>query len=53
LPFAPAPEKLTVTAAAPSQVVADLMTSPGRGPQEAEALLEKMKGAEDAWRQRP
>lgn len=32
LPFAPAPEKLTVTAAAPSQVVADLMTSPGRGP---------------------
>jgi hypothetical protein len=53
LPFAPAPEKLTVTAAAPSQVVADLTTSPGRGPQEAEALIEKMKGTEDAWRQRP
>ncbi len=53
LPFAPAPEKVTVTAAAPSQVVADLMTSPGRGPQEAEALIEKMKGTEDAWRQSP
>jgi hypothetical protein len=53
LPFAPTPEKLTVTAAAPSQVVADLMTSPGRGPQEAEALIEKMKGTEDAWRQSP
>jgi hypothetical protein len=53
LPFAPAPEKLTVTAAAPTQVVADLMPSPGRGPQEAEALIEKMKGAEDAWRQSP
>jgi hypothetical protein len=53
VPFAPAPEKLTVTAAAPSQVAADLMTSPGRGPQEAEALLEKMEGTEDAWRQSP
>lgn len=53
LPFAPAPEKLTATVAAPSQVVADLMTSPGRGPQEAEALIEKMKGIEDAWRQPP
>jgi hypothetical protein len=53
LPFAPTPEKLIVTAAAPSQVVADLMTSPGRGPQEAEALIEKMKGTEDAWRQSP
>ena len=51
LPFAPAPETLTVIAAAPSQVAADLMTSPGRGPQEAEALIEKMKGTEDAWRQ--
>ena len=53
LPFAPAPDKLTVTAAGPSQVAADLMTSPGRGPQEAEALIEKMKGTEDAWRQSP
>ncbi|MEX2125969.1 MAG: hypothetical protein WD795_18915 [Woeseia sp.] len=50
LPFAPAPEKFTVTAAAPSQVVADLMTSPGRGPQEAEALVQKMTGTENVWR---
>lgn len=53
LPFAPAPETLTAIAVAPSQVAADLMTSPGRGPQEAEALIEKMKGTEDAWRQSP
>jgi hypothetical protein len=50
LPFTPAPEKFTVTAAAPSQVPADLMTSPGRGPQEAEALIQKMTGTENAWR---
>jgi len=36
-----------------SQVVADLMTSPGRGPQEAAALMEKMQGNEDGWRRRP
>lgn len=53
LPFAPAPEKLTVVAAAPSQVAADLMTSPGRGPQEAEAMIERMKGTEGVWRQSP
>ena len=53
LPFAPAPEKATATAVAPSQVVADLLTSPGRGPQEAEALIDKMKGTEHAWRQSP
>lgn len=43
----------SVVAAAPSQVVADLMTSPGRGPQEADALLERMKGAENAGRHKP
>jgi hypothetical protein len=43
----------SIVAAAPSQVVADLMTSPGRGPQEADALIERMKGTENAWRQRP
>jgi hypothetical protein len=43
----------SIVAAAPSQVVADLMTSPGRGPQEADALIERMKGTEDAWRQKP
>ena len=36
--------------AAPSQVAADLLTSPGRGPAEGEALLEWMKGNEEAWR---
>jgi hypothetical protein len=44
-------QEVPITAAAPSQVVADLMTSPGRGPQEADALVERMKGDEDAWRQ--
>jgi hypothetical protein len=33
-----------------SQVAADLMTLPGRGPAEAEALLAWMEGREDAWR---
>jgi len=43
----------SVVAAAQSQVTADLLTSPGRGPQEAEALITWMKGTEDAWRQYP
>lgn len=43
----------SIVAAAPTQVLADLMTSPGRGPQEADALVERMKGTEDAWRQKP
>jgi hypothetical protein len=37
--------------AALSQVAADLLTSPGRGPAEAEALIAWMKENEDAWRQ--
>jgi hypothetical protein len=37
--------------AALSQVVADLLTSPGRGPAEAEALIAWMREDEDAWRQ--
>ncbi|MBZ0274138.1 hypothetical protein K8I61_19015 [bacterium] len=53
VPFAPAPEMPAITAAASSQIVADLMTSPGRGPQEAEALIQKMRRTEYAWRQRP
>lgn len=36
--------------AALSQTVVDLLTSPGRGPAEAEALIEWMKENEDAWR---
>jgi hypothetical protein len=39
-----------LTIAAPSQVVADLLTSPGRGPNEAEALIEWMRKNERAWR---
>lgn len=38
-------EVVTVSAA---QAAVDLLSSPGRGPQEAEALLEKMKGRPDA-----
>jgi hypothetical protein len=39
-----------VTVAAPSQVVVDLMTGPGRNPSEAEELLEWMKRNEQSWR---
>lgn len=36
--------------AAPAQVAADLLTSPGRGPQEGEELIDWMKAHEDEWR---
>jgi len=36
--------------AGPSQVAADLLTGPGRGPAEAEAFLAWMKENEDEWR---
>jgi hypothetical protein len=52
-PFGAAQTPVSIIAAALSQVAADLMTSPGRGPQEAEALIERMKETEHAWRQRP
>ena len=39
-----------VAVAAPSQVVVDLMTGPGRNPSEAEELLEWMKRNEQSWR---
>ncbi len=39
-----------VSFAAPSQVAADLLTSPGRGPADGEDLLAWMKGNPDAWR---
>jgi len=39
-----------VTVAAFSQVAADLLTSPGRGPNEGEALMQWMLENEDAWR---
>lgn len=39
-----------VTHAAPSQVAVDLLTSPGRGPAEAQALLDWMETHEASWR---
>lgn len=39
-----------LTYAAPAQVAADLLTSPGRGPAEGEALIEWMADNEGAWR---
>jgi hypothetical protein len=39
-----------IVCAALSQVAVDLLTSPGRGPQEAGVLLEWMAVNEDAWR---
>lgn len=42
--------KKGITIAALSQIAADLMTSPGRGPNEAEALMQWMQENEDAWR---
>ena len=41
-----------VTMAAPSQVAVDLLTSPGRGPAEAEYLLDWMEHHENQWRRR-
>jgi hypothetical protein len=34
---------------APSQTVADLLTSPGRGPQEAEQLIETLADQDEEW----
>jgi hypothetical protein len=39
-----------VAYAAPSQVAADLLSSPGRGPAEAEELIQWMKSHEEVWR---
>lgn len=36
--------------AAPSQIAADLLTSPGRGPAEGEALITWMQANEEVWR---
>ncbi|MHB1538378.1 MAG: type IV toxin-antitoxin system AbiEi family antitoxin [Solirubrobacteraceae bacterium] len=38
-------------AAAKSQIAADLLTSAGRGPSEAQALLDWMQANQDAWRE--
>jgi hypothetical protein len=39
-----------ITVAALSQIAVDLLTSPGRGPNEGEALIEWMRDNEHAWR---
>ena len=39
-----------VVCASPSQVAADLLRSPGRGPQEADALFDYMAKEEHVWR---
>ena len=39
-----------VTYARVTQVAADLLTGPGRGPAEAESLIDWMRSNEDAWR---
>ncbi|MGE0704306.1 MAG: type IV toxin-antitoxin system AbiEi family antitoxin [Vicinamibacterales bacterium] len=42
--------KKGITIAVLSQIAADLLTSPGRGPNEAEALMQWMQENENAWR---
>jgi len=42
--------KKEIIVAALSQIAADLLTSPGRGPNEAEALMQWMGEHENAWR---
>lgn len=43
-------QKDGITIPAPSQIAADLLGSPGRGPNEAEALMEWMRDHENVWR---
>jgi hypothetical protein len=43
-------QKKGVTVAALSQIAVDLLTSPGRGPNEGEALIEWMRANEHVWR---
>jgi len=42
-----------VVRCAPSQVAADLLTGPGRGTAEGEALIEWMRANESTWRRKP
>lgn len=49
-PFLRATEKDDLVVAAPSQVAVDLLNAPGRGPAEAEALIEWMETNEEEWR---
>lgn len=50
--FQRAAEEDGITYCAASQVAADLMTGPGRGPSMAELMLRWMEGNEDVWRTR-
>jgi hypothetical protein len=43
-------QKKGITVAALSQIAVDLLTSPGRGPNEGEALIEWMRENEHVWR---
>ena len=49
--FARVAERDGIVYSADAPVAADLLTSPGRGPQEGAALLEWMEKQEDEWRQ--
>jgi hypothetical protein len=51
--FERAIEDRRILYAAPSQTAVDLLTSPGRGPSEANALLDWMEANESDWRRRP
>ncbi len=42
-----------VVRCAPSQIAADLLTGPGRGSSEGEALIAWMRANESSWRKRP
>jgi len=48
--FDGAVERGAVLYTAPSQAAADLLTSPGRGPAEGEAMIEWMREHEEEWR---
>jgi hypothetical protein len=48
--FTGATNRAGLVHAAPSQVAADLLTSPGRGPAEADALIDWMLEYEEVWR---
>ena len=50
LPATSTPDAKPIVSVAMSQLAVDLMTSPGRGPQEAQAHIEQMKGTELVWR---
>ena len=42
-------DRTGLTCVAPSQLVVDMLTGPGREPSEAEELLDWMKKNQDAW----